>query len=164
MSLYDCLAIGLLVLAIGVNSVSVYLQKSRHIYKRFGSNALKVHSAIISFFWLLFIGSEFLVSRSSWSQTAYPILGLTIMAVALIIFVAAFRQVGLQGLGNGNFFGHATRRLKGIYRFMPEPMYLSYVIWFMGLGMLTGQKAFFLIALVAFVGLFFVEAQIERVS
>lgn len=163
MSSYDFLAIGLLVLAIGVNSGLVYLQKTRGLYDRFGPSAYRVHGAILTVFWGSFIGSEFLVSRSSWRLGLhYPLAGGLVMIMALALFCLALQQIGWPALSNGNFFGQPIRKLGGVYRYIREPIYWSYTIWFAGIGLVTGQKAFFVISLVSLIGLVGIEAWVER--
>ena len=164
MTLYDYLAVAALILAIGVNSLSVYLQKTKGIYDRFGRKALLVHGSIVTVAWGIFIITEFTLVNSSWKLVrVYPLLGLLTMGTALCLFILAVRQIGRRALVNGNFFGQPVRRLNGIYRFIRNPIYWSYVLWFIGLGLLTGLKGFFLIAVIAVIGLIGIESRIERV-
>lgn len=161
-TIYDYVAATALIVAIGVNSLSVYLQKTRRIYDRFGARAFDRHRMLITFFWGLFIVSEFMLTRSSWrlGQTYVP-LGLLFMASGLVVFVAAIRQIGFPALANGNFFGYPLRKLKGIYLYTSNPIYWSYVLWFTGLGFVTSLKSFFVFAALSIIGLIGIESKIE---
>ena len=153
----------MLLLTIAVNSLTVYLQKTRRFYDRFGSHGYGVHTALITAFWGAFIISEFIANRSTWRFShTYPIPGLIIMAVGLALFVAAYRQVGSSALSNGNFFGRPLRQLGGIYRYVREPMYMSYAVWFLGLCLLTSMKVFLVYTVITLVGLVGFESYIER--
>lgn len=164
MTSYDYLAYLLLIAAIGVNSMSVYAQRRWKVYDRFGKNALTVHSVIIGLFWALFIGSEFLLSQSSWRlDEPNRLIGLTVMGVALSLFVAAMRQIGAGGLGNSNFFGGGIKKLRGVYLYLYDPIYWSYSLWFLGLAYVTGQKGFFVITIISVIGLIGIESRVERV-
>ncbi len=160
---YDILAIAFLIIAIGTNSCSVYLQKRYRYYDKFGRNGYAIHSVVISIAWGSFVLTEFLAANSSWRlDNAYPVLGYAIMLVALVIFILAFKQIGIHGLGNGNFFGRPLRRLGGIYKNIPEPIYVSYSLWFLGIAFVSYLKVFFLLTIVGFIGLIFIEARVER--
>jgi len=160
---YDAFALVALIFAIGVNTLAVYLQKRKRIYDRFGKHALLIHSVVISFFWGVFVLSEFLLMRSDWITVAYPLAGVATMLLGLMVFCAALRQIGSGALGNSNFFGGEIKRLSGIYRYVNEPIYTSYVIWFLGLGLVTGRIGFYVIAAVAAIGLYGIESKVEEV-
>ena len=161
--IYDALTISLLVVAIGANSLSVYVQKRYGYYTKFGDKAYTIHSVVILVAWGIFIVSEFVAALSSWRlESTYPLIGYGIMITALTIFILALRQIGIHGLGNGNFFGKPVRKLGGIYKIIPEPIYVSYSLWFLGIGFATSLKVFFVLAFASFVGLVLVEARVER--
>ena len=163
MTIYDWVSIVMLLLTIAVNSASVYLQKTRRIYDKFGSRGYAVHTGLISFVWGAFIITEFLANRSTWRFShAHPLPGLVIMAVALALFIAALQQVGSNALSNGNFFGRPLRKLGGVYRYVREPMYMSYAVWFLGLCLLTSMKVFLVYSAITLVGLVGFESYIER--
>lgn len=163
MTIYDKVAIALLLITIFVNCVTVYLQKTRRIYDRFGRHALTVHSIIVSIFWGLFIISEFVASKSDWRlDNTFPVIGYGIMFVALAIFILAIREIGYKALSNGNFFGQPTKQLKGVYKYVPEPIYVSYTLWFVGIGFASSLKVFFVFAVISLIGLVVVESRVER--
>ena len=122
-----------------------------------------MHSIIISIFWGAFIATEFLANQSTWrTALAYPVLGWSIMAVALTIFILALRQIGYRALANGNFFEQPVRTLGGIYKIIPEPIYASYSLWYAGIGLITSLKVFFVLAIISLIGLIGLEAWVER--
>jgi hypothetical protein len=160
---YDYLSISLLILAITANSTLVYLQKTRHLYQRFGNRAHGIHGSILSVFWGAFIVSEFVNNHSAWRLAhSYPIIGLMLMASAIVLFGLAIQQIGWGALSNGNFFGQPMRKLGGVYDYVHEPIYWSYVIWFSGIGIVTSLKSFFVFSVISIVGLVGLESFIER--
>jgi hypothetical protein len=163
MTSYDYLSISLLLLAIAMNSALVYLQKTRQIYRRFGAHAYGVHGSFITLFWGVFIISEFVDNKSTWRLAqGYPLIGFAVMVGALVLFGLALQQIGWSALGNGNFFGRPLRKLAGIYKYIHEPIYWSYAIWFAGIGLVTSLKSFFVFSLVSIIGLVGVESWVER--
>ncbi len=163
MTIFDAIPATLLILAIAVNSTSVYLQKTRNIYKRFGSNALKVHTGIITSVWVAFVLSTALIFRSSWRfAQSYPGIGTLMIAIGLYIFISAYKQIGNDGLINANFFGAKQKDLKGIYTKLQHPMYVAYVFWLVGMATFTGRAGFMLLSVIAAFGLLVVEARIEK--
>ncbi|GAC1387419.1 MAG: hypothetical protein NVS1B7_1220 [Candidatus Saccharimonadales bacterium] len=160
---WDYCALIALPAAIAVNAISVYLQKSRNFYtKKFADHAWLVHRIIISIFWGLAVLAGFGLAYSPWkySKTNVP-LGALLMTVAVVLFVLAIKQIGSQALGNGNFFGQKLRNLGGIYRYLKNPIYLSYAVWYVGLTFVTQKKTFLLMALIVIIGLR-VETYVEQ--
>ena len=150
-------------MTISINSGAVYLQKTRHIYDRFGNNGYTAHVILVSAVWGTFIATEFLTSRSTWRFShAYPVAGLVVMGIALALFVSAMREIGSHALSNGNFFGQPIKQLGGIYRYIREPIYWSYAVWFLGLCLLTSQKVFLAYAVISIIGLVGFESWVER--
>ncbi|MGH7240555.1 MAG: methyltransferase [Candidatus Saccharimonadales bacterium] len=164
MTIYDTLAMALLIITITVNSSLAYLQKTRHIYRRFGKKSLRLHGTIISVFWGLFIASEFLSSRSTWRfDRNYPLSGFGLMAIAVVMFGLAIKQIGFPALANGNLLSEpSNKKLKGIYRYIREPIYWSYSIWFAGIGLASSLKVFIVLSLIGVIGLVGVESWAER--
>jgi protein-S-isoprenylcysteine O-methyltransferase Ste14 len=153
MTKYDLISILALLATIIINSGLVYLQKTREIYRRFGRRAYLVHSIV----------TEFLANATTWRFShTYPMVGLPIMAVALVVFVAALSQIGGNALANGNFFHYPVRRLGGIYKYIKEPIYWSYAAWFFGLAFVTGMKVFLVYVVITIVGLVWFESWVER--
>lgn len=152
-----------LLLAVAVNSCSVYMQRHRGIYDRF-RHGLLLHAIVILPFWLLF---GFLVStldRHCRLQTvSLPILGYLLMALATSIFIAAIYVLGPGSLINSNFFKAGRATSKGIYKYLKDPMYHSYWLFFLALGFISSNAAFFIVAGLSFVGLNIIESATERI-
>lgn len=152
-----------LLLAVGVNSCSVYMQRHRRIYDKFRHGML-LHALIILPFWLLFGFLLSTLDKHYKLQTiSLPMLGYLLVVLATSIFIAAVYVLGPGSLINSNFFeaGHATK--KGIYKYLKHPMYDSYWLLFLALGFITSNAAFFIIAGVSFIGLNIIESRIERI-
>lgn len=164
MSVYDFLAPLALVLAIAVNSVAVFLHRKKNIYRYFGKNAWAAHQVLISIFWGLAVLAGFGLIGSKFQFTPpllLLILGLIVMCSAVGLFVVAVKQIGAQGLGNGNFFGVATRKLGGVYKYYSNPIYASYVMWYVGLFLATGKWTFIVLAAISLIGLS-IESIVEK--
>jgi protein-S-isoprenylcysteine O-methyltransferase Ste14 len=166
MDAYTFWAIFTLVLAISVNSSLVYVQKKHNLLTRkFGKHALNVHSLMLTIVWGIFIIVANQLTKSDWRlDSSYTIVGTAIIAISVIIFVLALWQIGTDGLINANFFGATTKKLKGIYNYLPEPIYASYVLLLFGIGLQTSIKGYFLLSILALVGLYGVEARVESVD
>jgi len=155
-----------LVLAITVNSASVYLHRRWRIYDGF-ENGLLVHGLVITPFWLTFV---LLISGLNQAygidMPEYPSVGYLLIVIATSLFVVSIRQIGSGALVNANFFQKS--RVKpistGVYKFLKNPIYDSYSLLFMGLGFALSNAAFFVIAGVSFIGLNIIESKIERMG
>lgn len=64
-------------------------------------------------------------------------LGRPMLAVAGLLWLAAFRKLGGATVANGNFFGRGRRSAagNGIFRLLRNPMYDSYALALVGLGL-----------------------------
>jgi len=162
---YDYLAIGTLVLAILVNTLTVYSHRRWGIYARFGQRAWAVHQLVLTMFWGLAVAAGFLLQRSEFVlERQYPVFGGLIMIAAIVLFAAAIKQIGAQGLGNGNFFGQPVRKLRGVYLWMENPIYISYVMWYAGLMAATAHITFGIMSLISVIGLLGIESKIESIN
>lgn len=151
-----------LLLAVAVNSCSVYLQKQRRIYDKF-RHGLLVHGLIILPFWLAFgFLASTLGSNYRLPTIPLPALGYVLTAAAICMFVTAVYSLGPGSLVNSNFFKATAFTKKGIYKFLRNPIYDSYWLFFLALGFITSNAAFFIIAGLSFIGLNVIESRIER--
>lgn len=156
----------ILVLAIAVNSTSVYFQKDRRFYDRFDSGLL-VHGLVITPLWLVFA-----LLLAELNQTfgidmpEYPIVGYLLIVVALSLFVMSIKQVGSSALVNANFFQKSKVKpiSTGVYKFLKNPIYDSYFLLFIGLGFALSNAAFFIIAGISYIGLNIIESKVERIE
>lgn len=164
MGLYEVLSILLLILAIGSNTALVYLQKNHSIYSRFGRHGLTAHRFLLTVFWGLFLASLLLLTNSSWQvNSSLSYIGWGLLLVAVAIFIISLKQIGYGGLINANFFGGETKKLRGIYNVMNDPIYVSYSLALMAAGFISGLVIFFILSAIAAIGLFGFESKVEEV-
>lgn len=163
------LAVAAFVLAIAVNCVSVYAQKHYRAYDRFGRWAWPAHIALLCAVWGAAVAAMILVPivapDPSWPLPTWvrPI-GLVVGVLASVIFGLAIRELGVQSLFNGNFFGYERYASGGIYGLLDDPMYIAYTLSFVALAFRQADAVYLLLALVSVVGLNVVEARVERVD
>ena len=156
------LAIFLLVFAVAVNSVSVYAQKKYGFYNRFGSNNFLIHSLVITPLWILFLyASVHLSSNPLNPNDKLKLLGVLGIIISLVIFTVSIRQLGSQALSNGIFFGKSKVTHAGIYQYLNDPIYDSYVLATMSIGLFTQNANYFPIAAALWV-LLKIESLIEQ--
>lgn len=152
-----------LLLAVAINSCSVYMQRHRHIYDKF-RHGLLLHALIILPFWLLlgfFLST--LDQHYKLETVSLPILGYLLVILAASIFLAAIYVLGPGSLINSNFFKAGCATEKGIYKYLKNPIYDSYWLFFLAVGFITSNAAFFIIAGLSFIGLNIIESGIERI-
>lgn len=155
-----------LVLAVAVNSTSVYRQKHRRTYDRF-NNGLLIHILVIMPFWVLFVVLLSGLNQAySINISKYPTFGYSLIVIAMLLFVTSIRQIGYGALVNANFFQKNIGKpvSKGVYKYLKNPIYDSYLLVFIGLGFVLANAAFFIIAGLSFVGLNIIEGKIERIE
>jgi protein-S-isoprenylcysteine O-methyltransferase Ste14 len=152
-------------LAIGINSGSVFAQKHFKLYDRWRNNGWLLHSLVILPFWtisiylLLNLNSHYLLRF----QPA-PVIGYVFFALATLLFGLAIREIGWQSLLNGNWFGRGKISHGGIFKFLKNPIYDSYLLAFIGAALAGGNTAYFVIALESYIGLNIIERQVEQIK
>lgn len=159
---YLLLTLASFYLAVAVNSTSVYLQKTKRIYDR-SRHGLVIHATIISVFWLIFVA--FLSQLNLYSSIVlplWPIVGYGLAASADILFAVSISAIGSGSLINANFFHDAKVVSSSIYRYLKNPIYDSYALFFVALGFLYGNGSYIVIAVASFIGLNIIESNIER--
>ena len=162
MDTYDFVVVGLLLGAILVNSISVYAQKHHGLYHGFGRRAWSAHKIVLSIVWGTWLVSLIGLQYSEFRlDSSYNLLGIGLLLYAGFVLHSALSQIGVQALSNGNFFGRELRKLGGIYNYMNDPIYHSYVVALLGLGLLTGVATFLVCGVVAYFGFMF-ESAVER--
>jgi len=155
-----------LILAVAVNSTSVYLQKHKLFYDKF-ERGLLVHGLTITPFWVLF---ALLLSGLNGTYKIdipeYLGVGYLSVIIAIGLFVVSIRQLGLGALVNANFFKKNSIKpvSLGIYKLFKDPIYDSYFLLFIGLGFAMSNAAFFIIATISFIGLNIIESKVERIE
>lgn len=151
-------------LAIGINSGSVFAQKRFGFYDRWPNNGWLLHSLVILPFWTIFIyllinlNSHYLLRFQ-----AVPFLGYVLFGLATLLFGLAICEIGSQSLLNGNWFGRGQISHAGIFNFLENPIYDSYLLAFIGAALAGGNTAYFVIALESYIGLNIIESQVEKI-
>ncbi|WP_343602214.1 methyltransferase [Mycobacterium sp.] len=152
-------------LAIGVNSGSVFVQKRFEFYNRRHINGWLLHSLVILPCWAIFV--YLLVNLNSHYLLrfpAVPVVGYIFFALATLLFGLAIREIGWQSLANGNWFGRGKMAHVGIFKFLKNPIYDSYLLAFIGVALTRGNAAYLVIALESYIGLNVIETRLEQVQ
>ena len=164
MSAEGYIVCGLFILAIAVNSASVYAQKKSVFYPRFGKHAHTVHSIIISVFWLTFVVSYVLMEANATNNFFQNVaLGVGLKAVSVVLFLLSLKEIGPGALSNKNLFTGRNKQLGSVYKYIREPMYMSYTLFIFGSGVLTGEITFYILGIICIIGLQIIEAKSESV-
>lgn len=162
------LTTGALALAAFVNTGSVALeQRTQFLSRRFGRwRGWRIHLAVVLPPWAAFLALvPGLGSRVRWPlPRAVRWAGLPILGAAVTLWLLAFRQLGGTRTANGNVFGvgETTLITGGIFRFVANPMYLSYLLAFVGLACSRRNAVYLLLAGESYLLLNQLEARIER--
>lgn len=153
--------------ATALNTGSVALQQ-RHavLTRRFGERGWYVHLALVLPAWGVFLSHlRGLNARVRWPlpPLVRP-LGLPVLGTAVALWLLAYRQLGGARTANGNIFGHGpTSRLEGgLFRFVDNPMYLSYVLAFVGLALRRTNAVYLVLAVESYLLCYQVEARAEN--
>jgi len=154
-------------LAAGVNTASVALQqRDQFLTRRFGRRGWYVHLAVVLPPWAVFLA---LVPRLG-GQVRWPlpravqVAGPPVLGVAASLWVLAYRQLGGTRMANGNIFGvgDATRVEGGLFRFVANPIYLSYLLTFIGLAFRQRNAVYLLLAGESYLLFNQLEARVEN--
>lgn len=154
-----------LAVAAAVNCAAVHLQRRHGAYDRLGRRAWPAHIALLCAVW----GAAIACIALSGGEARWPLpdwvrpLGLLLGLLGTALFGAAFRELGLQSLFNGNFFGRGDGIAGGVYRVLADPMYDAYALLLLSLALRRADAAYLLLALESVVLLNLVEARVERV-
>lgn len=160
---YLIVTISAFILAITVNSTSVYLQKHRGIYTRC-KHGMYVHGLVITPAWILFVLLLSGLNRHNTVNIPHTgVAGPFFVFIAILLFVAAISKIGTQALLNGNFFQKVEIVNTGMYRYVKNPIYDSYALLFIGLGLTLHNGSFLIIAAVSLLGLNCIESKIEQI-
>lgn len=148
-------------LAAAVNTGSVAL-----LTRHFGRRGWSIHLVLVLPLWGVFLSLlPGLGQHVRWPLPRGPrLLGLLILGGAAALWVLAYRQLGGAHTANGNLFGHGEQaRVTGsVFRFVENPVYLSYLLAFIGLALRRGNTVDLLLAGESYVLLNQVEAKAEN--
>ena len=151
-----------------VNTLSVGGQLRWRTHERLaGNGAWRLHLALITPGWLLFVGSLPAVRRDPCLRIrSRRTLGLTVIGAAAVLWLAAARELGGARVLNADAFGQVAPRrvVSGPYRWRRNPIYDSYALALLGCGLFTGRGGYLLLSLESLIVLNLIEAGVEARS
>ena len=161
------LVMTLFAVAVAINTGSVALQqRTQYLSRRFGTRAWHVHLGLVTAAWAAFLLT--LIDHGVHVRWTLPHAlrpaGLAVLAVSAALWLWAFAQLGVKRLANGNFFGRGPSAAVrgGPFRWLRNPMYDSYALAFVGMGLVTNNAAFFVLAAESYLLLNVIEARVEN--
>lgn len=151
--------------ATGINSGSVYAQKHFGFYDRWRHNGWLLHSLVILPSWITVVYLLMTLSNHYVLRfRAVPILGYSFFTLATLLFGLALSEIGWQSLFNGTWFGRGSVSHAGIFKFLENPIYDSYLLSFIGAALASGNMAYIVIALESYIGLNVIESRVEQID
>ena len=154
-------------LAAGVNTASVALQQRAACLTRwFGPRGWYVHLGVVLPFWAWFLALLPGLGR----RVCWPVpgrlrsLGAPTVAIAGLLWLLAFKELGAARTGNANLFGHGSPEpvRGGVFRLLANPMYDSYALALLGVALQGGNGVYLLLAGESIVLLNGLEAAVEN--
>jgi len=151
----------------GINTASVAIQARHRLLTRwFGDHAWHAHLVLITPAYVWFVLSLICLEHG----VRWPLpwrfrgLGAMLIAGAATVWGLAYRQLGPKRTANGYFFGITDEQpvRAGVFKWLRNPMYDSYVAALAGLALLSGNAAYLALAAEAFVAFNIVEARVEN--
>jgi len=165
--IYLIMTMAVFALATAINTASVVIEQKGALLTRFvGSRAWYLHLAVITPAWVWFLA----LARRLGEHADWPLppvvrpFGVSVLVVGVIIFILAFRELGFAGMANGYFFGRTSKTpvRSGVYRLLKNPMYDSYAVILIGVGLYAANAAYLLLAGESMVLLNLLEARVEN--
>lgn len=164
----DVLIFGVISISVSVffNSLLVYLKKNKKgIFTKTKKWSILIHGMIIVPLWIsTFLGVIYLSLKDGLSSSMFSLVtSVVVYMSSLIIFYFSVAALGWGSLVNRNVFeGKKNRVVKsGVFKYFNNPMYVSFDLFFVALGLLTGNVSTVLVAAYLFVGLNLVQSKIE---
>jgi protein-S-isoprenylcysteine O-methyltransferase Ste14 len=157
---------GIFAVAVAANCASVHAQKRHRVYDRLGRWGWPAHIVLLVLVWGAAVVCLALAGdKATWPMAGWvrPI-GWVVGALASLIFGTALRELGLQSLFNGNFFGRGAYSDHGIYRRLANPMYDAFLLAFVSIALRRADAVYFLLAVESLILLNVIEARVERVE
>jgi len=136
--------------------VSLYLQIRWRVYDLFVSKkrGIWAHGALMVLTTLQLVAFSAIDVKSGWVFPTFWLLGAPVLIASGWLFWQAVREAGAGSIFNAAIFKHKHPKNKGpIWHKYKQPLYISYVGAYLGLGLTTGRIGFLLTALVLAVGL-----------
>lgn len=155
----------LFVVVVAINAVAVYEQRRFRLYTQlFGANDWTAHATLLSIVWAFFVLGLVLIEPPIWQLPAsLRPLGVLAALIGIYMIAASESRLGITGTFNGRFFGRSPKKhLKGgVFNFQ-NPMYMGFILLFMGVAFWQ-KNAFYLgLAVLSFLLLNIFLAHIER--
>lgn len=152
------------VAAVCINSASVFAQRRYRLYdKLFGDHGRNAHVVLLIVTWgvaitALFVIEPPLIGLPKWLH----FIALVPAATGVWLISAAWSRLGAAGVFEGWFFDKApTKNLKdGIFR-LRNPMYVGFMLLFVGVGFWRENAAYLWLGLVSYVTLNLFLARVE---
>ncbi len=158
----------LIPLAVFIQAYNIWvLDKGHKFYTRiFGVNDQIIHSLIILPFWIVFVVLASQIHASQLLRYEFIdlwIVGVFLVTAAVVLFVAAIKIIGSGSLINSNFFKPQNTINGGVYRYFKNPIYGSYAILFLGIGLIYGNWGYIVLSALVWLLLICIESKVEKV-
>ena len=153
--------------AVVVNTTSVELQqRHRWLTRWFGSKDWYAHLLLITPGYLWFFGAlKQLGGTVRWPlPAAWQGFNQPVLAASTLLWLEAYRQLGLAEMLNRNFFSRGSTRAArgGMFRWFRDPVYVSYVLAFVGWALRRRNAVYLLLAAESWLLLNVIEARVEN--
>ncbi|MEX2586717.1 MAG: methyltransferase [Actinomycetota bacterium] len=155
------------VLAAGINTASVAVQSRTGVLTRwFGARAWYVHLGITLPAWGAFLFLLVDLGR----HVRWPLpeelvgAGVFLLCASAALWVVTFVQLGPERVANGYFFGRGpTEAVEGgVFRWLRNPMYDSYLMAFLGLALFKANAVYLIMAAESYLLFNVIEARVEN--
>jgi len=164
-------AVGTYWIAAGVNTLSVHLEKTRSwLGRRWGKHAWKMHLAIITPGWVLAplvgirLSTEVQWELPHWTNGWAQAGGILLCIAGTGLVLDTVRRLGFTNTLNGREFGQGKPAIvtSGGFRFLSNPIYTGFALWWGAVSLLSGNAVFFVMAGTSFLALNCCEARVEN--
>lgn len=150
MQMIDVMLSSAITAAVLVNAVAIYAQKKWSLFDLFigKKHAYLVYVGLVSLTCLEVVGVSVFIPMSKWSFTSVWYLGIFAIYFAVKIFASSIKESGAGAIVRKDFFDERTpKKLGPVHKKYKYPVYGSYVLFYIGLGLCFGQYGYILAAL-----------------
>lgn len=91
------------------------------------------------------------------------ILGVVLVATAIVLFIAAIKTIGSGALVNSNFLKPQQKVTGGVYRYFKNPIYDSYALFFLGFGLIYSNWGYIVLSALVWLLLICIESRVEKI-